>query len=193
VRAGLGALDPRGDHPRLGHGLHRRHGRQRGAAGDPGPPRRYGRGRAVDRGVLRALAGGPDPGRRLSGRPLRPQAYLRCWYSALRRIIGVVRPRGQPGAAHRRAGRTGGGRRAARAGVARDHQRLLRGGKERPGHRHMVGVLRDNGGHRSGSWRVPGRERLVAGGLPHKRAERASSSSPYRGPGARTGRRSSRP
>src|SRR5215203_2747396 len=34
MRLGLGALCSGGNHHRLGHGLYRRHGRQRGAAGD---------------------------------------------------------------------------------------------------------------------------------------------------------------
>ncbi len=58
------------------------------------------------------------------------------------------------------------------AGVAVDHQRLVRGGAARQGDRHLVGLLGDNGGSGSGTRRIPGGERLVAGSVPHKRAAR---------------------
>ena len=126
VCAGGGTVDPGRDDPRVEHGVHRRHGRQRRAAGAAARSQRDARRRAM--------------GRRGLSRCFSPRC---CWPAALRAIdsaggasslLGVAlfalprsgagsrqRPRADP-----RARAAGHRRRAARAGQPRDHQRLVR-------------------------------------------------------------------
>ena len=84
-------LDSGRDHPRFEHGLHRRHGGERGAAGaaiGPGCDARRG---SVGGGILCALPGGAAAHWRIFGRPLRPPQDLRHRRRALLGGLGMVR------------------------------------------------------------------------------------------------------
>ena len=158
---------PEAAHPgRLHHGLgdrlHRRHGRERGPAGDPRGPRRQPRGPAVDRRGLPADARLADPDRRLAQRPVRPAPGVRARHRAVRPDLVPVRDRTQLRAADRGARAAGDCRCAARAEHARHDRRGLPGGRARPRDRHVDRVERRLDRDRPAGRRRADRLRLLA-------------------------------
>ena len=162
-----------GDHPRLQHGLYRRHRRQRGPARLAKSPGSVGNGFAVDRGSLFALSRRLDFGRRVAWRPLRPPTHFRYGRCAFHARLRLVRAGSHHHATDCGTLTSRRRRRAPDAGKPRHHQRVVRGGRTRQGHRHLVGRDFDHVFDRPATGRLAGAARFLAGDfLPERPARR---------------------
>ena len=172
VCGGCSAVGACRDDPRLEHGLHRRHRRQRGAAGAPARARGHRRRRPVGRRGLRALPLGAAARRRLHGGSLRTAPRLRERDRPLRRGVDRLRPRRQRRAARDRPRRAGGRCGAPRAGQPRHHQRVVPRAGAGASHRDVVRLHRDHDRPRARPRRLADRAPLVALGLLREPAPR---------------------
>ena len=169
-RAPTTALHDHRDDPGFGRRLPRRHGGQRGSAGDQRrPERRPGRS-AVDRRGLPAGDGRVAPGRGLAGRPVRQAPDLHHRPGSLRHHLSPLWHRAEQRLPDRRARAPGPGRGAPGAGFAGDSGCDLRGRGARPGGGHLDRLDRHRHRDRPGRRRRAGRSLLLAGHLPGQRA-----------------------
>ena len=124
------------------HDHARQHGRERGAAVDPGGAGRRSLRAPVDRHRLRAQFRGADADRRQARRRVRPPPHLRHRDRGLHRRLALVRSRRQRQHADRRTRGPGRRRSADESGDALDHRRDLRPEGARDGDRDLGGRLR---------------------------------------------------
>ncbi len=159
-------LDPRRHHPGIDHGLCRRVGRQRGAAGDRDRSQGSGGGHPVAGQRLYAVPRCADADRRRGRRSNGPPPHLRHRRRHFRHRIALVRPvcdhrpvdRGES-AARRRGG-------VSHPELARHHRGLDRSGGARPGDRDLGRIFRHRGRDRASARGLDRRSRLLAVDFP---------------------------
>ena len=166
-------LHHRRHHPRHVDRVRRLHRRERGAAVDPGRPRRRTGGAAVDRRRVSAHARVVHPRRRLARRHLRRRPRVHDRRRELRRRVGALRGGADLDDADRLPRASGPRRSAPHARVAGDpHLDVLRR-RARRRDRYLDGVERDLDDHGAADRRLADRRVDVARDLPDQRAGRA--------------------
>ena len=178
---------PRGPdlgHPRVEHGVHRWHGRQRRVANPPSEARGNGSRSAVDRRGLHAVPGIAAARGRLAWRSLGTPVHVRARHSDLCRGLRRMRRRHERAVSDRGARRAGHRRGVARAGQSCPDLRALQQGDPRTRNRDLGWVHLDCCRHRADHRRLAGRGALVAMDFLHQH--------PARGPGDRHRAKSAR-